>query len=362
MRVLFACAGTGGHLLPAIVLARGLREREKDMEVLFCLSDDRRGANILDREGFPWETISVRPFPRSVTLESVAFPLSLLRGLRHGMALLRRFGPQVVVGTGGYVSGPVLFAAWMTGIPFIIQEQNDSPGLANRVLAPLADEIHVAFPDAVHFPGVKRRKVFLTGNPVAGGTNGGSSPPSVRRDRPGEPPVLLVMGGSQGAHPINRIAVRLLHSFDPLRFRVFFQTGERDYAWVLSSFEGLTPKPHVRPFFDDMPSIYRDVDLAICRAGAMTLSEIALWGIPSILIPYPHAAGGHQERNARHYERAGAAIVIREEGADWRLLKDRVESVLDKKGIWNEMSRAALSLRRPEAKDILVDRILALGR
>jgi UDP-N-acetylglucosamine--N-acetylmuramyl-(pentapeptide) pyrophosphoryl-undecaprenol N-acetylglucosamine transferase len=278
------------------------------------------------------------------------------------MKLLKRFDPQVVVGTGGYVSGPVLLAARMKRIPVIIQEQNQSPGLTNRLLAPIASEIHVSFPETVDFPGAGKGKVFLTGNPIAFNGNGESTPPEMPREAPGEPPVLLIMGGSQGAHPINQLMVRYLNSLDPLPFRVFFQTGDKDRARTRSSLADRTPPPVIRAFFDDLGAIYRQTDLVICRAGAMTLSEIACWGIPSILIPYPHAAAGHQEKNARYFEREGAAIVVREDEADHRVVGDLIERVIGNLTIWKDMSRAAFRLRRPGARDVLVDRILALGR
>ncbi len=362
MKVIFASAGTGGHLLPAVTIARGLLKREKSAEILFCLSSDRRGSGLLDREGFPWVTVPARPFPRITDADSLLFPITVARGVRRSLEVIRDFAPSVVVGTGGYVSGPVLLAAWMKGIPAIIQEQNSLPGLTNRLLAPLVDEIHVSFPEAVKFSCARREKIFLTGNPIACNGNDGGAVEVVRRKRPADPPVLLIMGGSQGAHSINRIMVQFLRSMSPVPYRVFFQTGERDYSWVRASLEDRLPGLVVKRFFDDMPVVYRGIDLAVCRAGAMTLSEIAFWGIPSILIPYPYAAGGHQERNALHYERAGAAITVRESEADWKVLKRSIEKILGDRDLWNRMSKAAFTLRRPEAKDILVDRIIALGK
>jgi UDP-N-acetylglucosamine--N-acetylmuramyl-(pentapeptide) pyrophosphoryl-undecaprenol N-acetylglucosamine transferase len=362
MRILFACAGTGGHILPAVILARGLLRRSGDMEVMFCLSDDQRGRNMLDREGLPWCAIPVRPFPRRLRLQGLLFPFSIIKGLFRSLSVVRRFRPQVVVGTGGYVSGPVLLAAWIRRIPVMIQEQNIMPGLANRLLAPLVDEIHVSFPEALKLAGAGRKKVYLTGNPVAFNGNGNGGVNVSRRERPGEPPVILVMGGSQGAHPINRIVVRYLHTFDRLPYRVYFQTGDSDYSWVNAALKEKHPLPVISPFFTDLSSIYREVDLAICRAGAMTLSELAFWGIPSVLIPYPYATGGHQERNALSFERAGAAIVLGEREADGGSLRRIVDKVFGERGRWKSMSRAAFSLGRPGARDELVNRIIALGR
>jgi UDP-N-acetylglucosamine--N-acetylmuramyl-(pentapeptide) pyrophosphoryl-undecaprenol N-acetylglucosamine transferase len=362
MKVLFACAGTGGHLIPAVILARGLMRKEEDSDVLFCLSDDGRGTNILEREGLPWVTVPIKPFPRNIGSKTLLFPLSLVRGISRSLTVLKEYNPKVVVGTGGYVSGPVLLAAWLKGIPVIIQEQNNSLGLANRVLAPIVDEIHVSFPEAVNFPCVSRRKVFLTGNPVVSANNGEGGRKVTRRNEPGDPPVMLVMGGSQGAHSINRIMVQFLRSFDAIPYRIFFQTGERDYHWVRKSLRESEEKLVIKPFFDDLSAVYKEVDLIICRAGAMTLSEIAFWGVPSILIPYPYATGGHQERNAQHFMRNGAAIVLSERDTDWRVLKERVGKLMKSKETWLKMSQAAYALRRPDAKDILVDRILSLGK
>ena len=361
MRVLFACAGTGGHLIPAIVLARGLLKRKEETGVMFCLADDDRGIEILKKEGFPWVTVPARPFPRPVTPRNLLFPISVLRGIRRSLAVLGRFRPDVVVGTGGYVSGPVLLAAWLRRVPVMIQEQNNYPGLTNRFLAPLVDEIHVSYPEVLDFPFASRRKIFLTGNPVAFGNNGDRTPAPAPREAPGDPPVVLAMGGSQGARSINRVMVRYLRSFDRVPYRVYLQTGRRDYEWVCASLEGVEGDVEIRAFFDDLPARYREIDLAICRAGAMTLSEIAFWGIPSILIPYPYAAAGHQERNARHYRDKGAAIVMGDREMDWRSLREKVEKVLGDRSRWLAMSRAARALSRPEARDVLIDRIIALA-
>jgi UDP-N-acetylglucosamine--N-acetylmuramyl-(pentapeptide) pyrophosphoryl-undecaprenol N-acetylglucosamine transferase len=361
MRVLFACAGTGGHLLPAAIVARGLLERRPEAEVLFCLADDGRGSGMLEKQGFRWETVPARPFPRRPGLAGLRFPVDLTRGFARSLSLLNRFDPHVVVGTGGYASGPVLLAARLKGIPVILQEQNSVPGLTNRLLAPFAREIHVAWPEAVDFPGAPSHRVFLTGNPVACNGSGRAGLTEPRESR-GDPPLLLIMGGSQGAHAINRIMVGCLRDLDPLPARVVFQTGERDEEWVRRSLADRTPRPEVRSFIDDLASIYRRTDLAVCRAGAMTLSEIACWGIPSILIPYPHAAGGHQDRNAAHFVRAGAAVAIPEKEADPRVVGAEVRRLLGDAAAWRAMARSAFELRRPGARDVLVERILALGR
>jgi UDP-N-acetylglucosamine--N-acetylmuramyl-(pentapeptide) pyrophosphoryl-undecaprenol N-acetylglucosamine transferase len=362
MKVLFACAGTGGHLIPAIVLARGLLKRDSGIDILFCLADDGRGVDILEKEGFPWTTVPVKPFPRLMNVENLWFPISVLRGIRSSLSVLNRYNPQVVVGTGGYVSGPVLLAAWLRRIPVMIQEQNNIPGLTNRFLAPLVDEIHVSYPEVVDSLLTRRKKVFLTGNPVACGNNGEGAVEPIQRQTPGDPPVVLVMGGSQGAHSINRVVVRYLRSFETIPYRVFMQTGERDYEWVCASLSNCKGDLLIQAFFDDLPARYREIDLAICRAGAMTLSEISFWGIPSVLIPYPHATAAHQEQNARHYEREGAAYVLEDLQMDWRVLREIVENVLGNVDTWRKMRQATYALRRPEAKEILVGRIIDLGR
>jgi UDP-N-acetylglucosamine--N-acetylmuramyl-(pentapeptide) pyrophosphoryl-undecaprenol N-acetylglucosamine transferase len=362
VRVLFACAGTGGHIIPAVVLARELRKRDENIDILFCLADDKRGTQILEKEGMAWITVPVRPFPRYINARSFLFPFSIVRGIGHSLSVVNQYKPQVVVGTGGYVSGPVLLAARMHGIPVIVQEQNNTLGLANRLLAPFVNEIHVSFPEAANVPWVSPRKVFLTGNPIAFGNNGERDSTVTSRESPGNPPVILVMGGSQGARSINRVMVRYLRSYDTVPYSFYVQTGENDYEWVCESLKGRIQNMVVSPFFDNLPAIYNETDLVVCRAGAMTLSEIAFWGIPSILIPYPYATGGHQERNARQFVKTGAALVIDEQKFDWQALKGSVEKVLGSMEDWLRMSRAAYALRRPDARDVLVNRIIALGR
>lgn len=361
MRVVIAGGGTGGHLLPGLTLGRTLRG-EHGAEVLYCGAARGVEARLLPQEGAPYRLLAIRGLPRRLSLALLAFPAVLLMSVGQAWRILAAFRPHVVVGTAGYASAPVIIAARLRGLPTMILEQNAVPGVTTRLLARWVDEVHVAFETTLaRLPSGAR--AFATGNPV--GKPYPPAPPEALRERwelDPKAPVLFVTGGSQGARGVNRLVLRLLQSYGgPLQFDVIWQTGELDLDWVRAAAAQIEGRVRVRPFIREMAEPYSLADLVICRAGAMTLSEITAWGLPALLIPYPYAAAGHQEWNARALERAGAALVFPEHEATAEQLRQHVDRLLADPAERRRMAEASRALGRPDAVDVLARRVLALG-
>lgn len=352
-RVLIAGGGTGGHLMPALHLAQELAERG----AMVMLVGGRRGpdARILDRH---WHAYRLVPAPilyRRRWWVNVALPLRLGRAFAAARRVLAEFRPDVVVGTGGYVSVPVGLAARASGVPLVLQEQNRNPGVATRLLARWAEAICVGFEEAGSaLPG---RPVVVTGNPIA-------APRPVRADfarrlDPGRP-TLGVFGGSQGARGINETVLRLWRKDPEGVPNLIWQTGQMDESRVRAA-AAWPERVVIREFFSPMTAVYPLLDAIVCRAGAMTLAELLAWGIPAVLIPYPFATADHQTANARALERAGAAVVLPESELTPERLGSVVRSLLEDPAAREAMAAAAGRLARPEAAARVADRVIAIA-
>lgn len=311
MKLVIAGGGTGGHLYPGIAIAREVL-KEPGNGVLFVGTRQGIEAKVLPKEGLPVRFITVGKL-KGMQLRAVLRTLGMLPvSIYQASRLLREEQPDVVIGIGGYSSGPVALAAWVLGIPLLIVEPNSYAGLANRVIGRIADKVVLSFPgtDRQHF--FPRKKTYLTGPLVRKGIERGhreSSRKSFGLD-PGKFTVF-VMGGSGGAHAINmamKSAVSALEDVPGLQ--ILHQTGERDVAEVAAAYRGAGVKAAVLPYIHDMAGAYAAADLVISRSGATTVAELAVCGKQAVLIPFPFAADNHQEYNARTLAAIGAADVI----------------------------------------------------
>ncbi len=344
-RVLFAGGGTGGHLYPALALAEAFQQLDPTMDVFFVGA--RRGveARVLPERGVPHELLPFEPIRRAQPWQNWRLVPSLFRSVGGLAGLFRDFQPELVVGTGGYASGPAVGWAYMKGIPTAIQEQNSYPGLVTRLMAPRVRQLHLAFPEARrHLQPGRRTEVFEFGNPIA--------PPDASLDRAearerfglGSGVVVLVVGGSQGARSVNEALLADLRGVAdgrlaerPQGLQILWATGPAHYDGVAARLAELELGDWVKavPYLHEMPLALAAADLAISRAGAMALAELCAWGLPAILVPFPHAAANHQYHNAMALEEAGAGIVI-------------PESELGSGRLWGEISELAASSERRE--------------
>jgi UDP-N-acetylglucosamine--N-acetylmuramyl-(pentapeptide) pyrophosphoryl-undecaprenol N-acetylglucosamine transferase len=307
-RAIIAGGGTGGHLFPAVAVGEEMRRTRPDAEVTFVGASNGMEARWFPRSGLRYELFEVRGFTGKSPWMRLRALQEFLRALGRARSLVRTFRPDVVLSAGGYASAPVAVAAIMGGIPLVLMEQNTRPGLANRILWRFARKICVGFAEAA--PAFDVTKVEVTGNPVRF-----SRMPRPAR-RPSGPLRILVLGGSSGAHRLN---LGVLSAFgilgnDCMQVAIAHQTGEADVSLVTDTYRNLGREAKVVPFIDDIADALDGADLVVARAGAMTVSEIALAGRAAIFVPYPFHHDHQQEHNARVLTAAGGAELVADDG------------------------------------------------
>lgn len=352
VRAVIAGGGTGGHLFPGVAIAREISRRWAGSHICFVTGRRSMEQEILKVEGFLQESITVEGLKgrgwKKAALVLVKLPWTLVQGI----SILKRFSPRVVVGVGGYSSGPVCLAAWVLGIPSAIHEQNSYPGLTNRLLCRVVDRVFISFEESrPHFPG---GSIYLTGNPVRDALfEGQGTTPGKERF------TILIMGGSQGARPINRAFVQALEIIhergrDPT---VIHQSGKGNYPELVEEYRARGLAGDVVPFIENMAEAYQKADIVVSRAGAGTISELAALGKPSVLIPYPHAANNHQEVNARVLVAARGAEMILEKDLSPQVLANTILKYMDDRGALVDMAKAARAMGRRDAARIIVDHL-----
>ena len=343
MRMLLAGGGTGGHLFPAVALGQLLTGQDENAEILFVGTQRGIEFRLLPQLQLPLETIDMVGIIGRGWRGKLELIPKLVRSLFQAQRILRRFKPDLVVGFGGYVSVPVLMAAKVLHVPYLIHEQNAIPGASNKLLARGATRICVSYADTLkYFSGDKAR---LTGNPLRQGFN------KIKEELP-EPGQILVFGGSRGARAINEAMVASLRELLtwPEPPRITHQTGEDDYSWVKGAYADVGYQDaEIVPFIDDMAAAYAQSSLVICRAGATSLAELTVCGRPAILIPFPHAAGDHQSANARALEHAGAAVVLPQQDLTGFRLATELRILLADREQLQLMARRGRSIARPDA-------------
>jgi len=358
LRLLIAGGGTGGHLYPGIAVAEEVTAEPGGLAVFVGTA---RGleTKLVPQAGFPLELIQVSGLKR-MGLRNLLTGLSRLpRALMASRRILRRHRPDVVLGVGGYASGPLVLMAVLSGYPTAIQEQNSFPGFTNRLLGHFVRRVFVAFDEAGRF--FAGRKVRLTGNPVR------------RRflDRAltatGTGKSILVLGGSQGSHAVNELATGMVRVLDARGHltRVVHQTGPDEFDRMQLNYAALgydEERVEVRAFIDDMPGVLADAALVVARAGALTLAELAIMKRPAILIPLPTAADDHQTRNALAFERAGAAVILHQSDASATRLADLVDQILGDRPRYESMSAAMGALARADATRAVVAELTSIAR
>jgi UDP-N-acetylglucosamine--N-acetylmuramyl-(pentapeptide) pyrophosphoryl-undecaprenol N-acetylglucosamine transferase len=349
MRVIIAGGGTGGHLFPGIAIAEALRLRDPGNQILFLGTSNPIEVSTLSEKGFDHESIVAEGLKGRGIWRQIRSLFKIPVGMWQASRIMWRFHPDIIVGLGAYASGPVALAAWLAGKKLVIHEQNILPGLTNQVLGRLAHRILISFPDTGGvFP---PSRTVITGNPLR------RELLESRLDKKANGAfTVLVVGGSQGAHAVNRAVIESLdHLESPTRMTFIHQTGRKDAAWVAQAYESRNVTATVKPFFVDMASPYHLADLVVCRAGATTVSELMALGKPAIFIPFPFAANNHQELNARHVANAGGGEIILEKDMNGAVLAGRLDQHASNPKALQDMAERMLALARPNAADVIVD-------
>jgi UDP-N-acetylglucosamine--N-acetylmuramyl-(pentapeptide) pyrophosphoryl-undecaprenol N-acetylglucosamine transferase len=369
VRYLITGGGTGGHIYPALACAKSLEKLDPGCEVLYV--GTRRGleADLVPREGITFRAIEASGIMGKSPIDAARGAIRASKGLLEACRIVREFGPDACLGTGGYVSGPVIFAACLRRVPCAIQDQNAVPGFTNRILSRLVSEVYVPFEEArAHFPpGVR---CVVTGNPVR------PSILDVTREegagRLGIDPskrTLLVFGGSRGARRIVEVALEMIEK-DLLQedFQVILITG-REYESMARERLGrlgITPSGAgnlvIRPYMFDIENAMAASDVMIGRAGGMTVSELLARGLPSVLVPSPNVAGNHQMYNARSAARSGGAVVIKESDLEAKKLAERLNALLGDRQRLEAMSAKAREAGRRNAADHIARRLSSLAK
>ena len=355
MRVIIAAGGTGGHIYPGIAVAREILRRDAASEVLFVGTARGLETRIVPENGFQLTVINSAGL-KNVGLAGKIKGMALLpKSFVEAYSILREFKPDVVIGAGGYVSGPVLMVASLTRIPTLVMDSNALPGFTNRRLARFVDKAALTFPEALPFFG---NKGILTGNPVRHEFFA-LAPKAVDSDV-----CILIFGGSQGARAINNAmiaALPLLEAFSD-RIGITHQTGDADFVNVRDAYDrGEWPNADVRPYISDMVTEFSKAHLVICRAGATTCAELAAAGRPSIMIPLPTAADDHQRKNAEAMVAAGAARMILQSDLRGERLASEIRSLINEPNELEEMGRSAKKFGRPDAAEVTVGLIEELA-
>jgi UDP-N-acetylglucosamine--N-acetylmuramyl-(pentapeptide) pyrophosphoryl-undecaprenol N-acetylglucosamine transferase len=353
--VLIMAGGTGGHVFPALALARLLRERA--LNVVWLGTERGIEARVVPAAGFPIEWLSVGGLRGKGLGTLLTAPLVVARAIWQALRVMRRYRPEVVVGLGGFVTGPGGIAAWLLRRPLVVHEQNAIAGFTNRVLARFATTVLEAFPGS--FGGAVRARDI--GNPVRAEFFAAPAPEARFAGR-GAPLRLLVVGGSQGAARLNAIVPRALARLAPrFAMEIRHQAGERWVDAARDAYAADGVPAQVVPFIEDIASAYAWADLVICRSGALTVSELAAVGVGSVLVPFPAAVDDHQTRNARFLVEHGAARLMPESTLTPESLAGALAELCADRTALLEMARRARRLARPDATRELADTCLAAG-
>jgi len=351
MRILIACGGAGGHLFPAIALAKELKT--KGHGSFFVINRSQAACDAVSRAGFAYRVLRAPMMPYGLSFKWLDFVIALIRARKMSEQIIAEINPDIAVGFGSYISGPIIHAAASMGIRTLVHEQNVFPGRANRMLFKKADRVCLGFEESTV---IKNSRFAYTGNPLgpeliecfkamtkqqALSALGFSEKKNT----------LLVMGGSSGASKINKLLsdiANMMNEQEKSRIQIAHITGLKDASDIEQAYRLNNITCWVRGFYDNMGLCYKAADLAVCRAGAGTISELAFFGVPALFIPYP-LAGCHQNENARLLARHGACVVLQQSGLSAGLLKKEIFSVLDTKGSLNKMADNIRFFSRPDA-------------
>lgn len=343
MKVLIAGGGTGGHVNPGLAIANYIKKRHPDASIIFVGTRKGLESKLVPREGYELKYITVRGFARKLSKDTLEAVRDLFRGLREARKILKEFRPDIVIGTGGYVCGPVLYAAARLKIPCVIHEQNAYPGVTNRILSRFVDAVAISFKEAEpYFKSAK--KLVFTGNPVKQEMLAADR--NTARQRLGIPadlPFAVVVCGSRGAAYVNKAVTEMLtQEYKPSDFRLLFGTGDVHYEAVREQLKGYNySSVEVVPYIFNAADVYAAADLLVCRAGALTIAELTAIGVPSVMIPSPYVTANHQEHNARSLEKQGGTVVILEKELSGKLLYQQITRLLKDREQLTRMSKSA---------------------
>lgn len=354
MKYIISGGGTGGHIYPGLAIAKEIMANEPDAQILFVGTKHGLESKLVPREGFNIEFVEVSGFKRKLSADTFRTIAKLIKSFGRINRIIKDFKPDAVIGTGGYVCGPVVFMAALKKLPTIIHEQNAFPGVTNKILSHFVDGVAISFEESrARFKG--KASITLTGNPVR------SEILSLDRQKArkllglsNDVPLVVVFGGSLGAEPINECVKDMINSHSSQPWNLIWATGMKHYENIMSKIKvKLPPEIKVEPYIYNMAEVLASADLVVCRGGAITISELCALGMPSVIIPSPYVAENHQEHNARALERNGASVVILESQLNSELLYGQILKLISNKDLRDKMAQSARKMgRRNASSDI----------
>ena len=362
MKVLLSGGGTGGHVYPAISIANRIKEEHPDAEIIFVGTEKGIESEIVPKYGYELKTVTVQGFKRKIDLDNIKRVFKLFKGLEESRKIVKKFKPDIVIGTGGYVSGPVLFNASMNKIPAVVHEQNSFPGVTNKILAKTVTAVLTSFEDShERFPEDTRSKLVLVGNPVRREILNAKK--SLARKKLGineDKKMVLCYGGSGGSRLINDAMKLVIHNMIKEDVAFIFATGKGYYETFMEDMKEIEFKSYQKivPYLEDMANALAASDLVIGSAGAISLAEITALGKPSIIIPKAYTAENHQEYNAKSIEAGGGGIAILEKNLTPNTLNEAVFKLLGDRQLLAQMAEASKEIGKPEAIDLIYKEIM----
>ncbi len=356
-RFIFAGGGTGGHLYPALAVAQKILELKPEADILFVGTKDKIEARVVPEYGFNYKSILISGFSRKFNLNNFLFPFKLIIGMIQSLIIVMKFKPRVTVGTGAYVSGPVVWAASVMGSKIVLLEQNSFPGITNRLLEKKADEIHLTYEESKKYFRDKE-KLFITGNPVRVDLKLINKDEALKKFGLNElKKTLLVIGGSLGAKSINDIIAKIADDLIKNDIQILWQTGSLYYNDYKSyEKEGIK----VLPFIKDMQAAYSACDLVLARAGATTIAEVSSLGLPVIFVPSTNVAANHQFMNAKVLFDKNAAILIEDKNLQNELLKKIIELINDEVQL-RTLKKNISEFSKADAVNTVAERVIKLA-
>lgn len=362
MKYLISGGGTGGHIYPALAIAREIRDKDSEAEILYVGTKNGLEAELVPKAGLKFETIRVKGMPRKLNKQSFIALRELIYGLIESRQIIKKFKPDIVIGTGGYVSGPVVYQAHKLNVPTIVHEQNAFPGITNKILSRFVDIICVTFEEAKEYFKYPER-VVITGNPIRKEILETNRITAFKKlnINPNKP-FILSFGGSGGQKKLNECIYDIIKEYSSKDdFQIIHVTGTRFYDSFIEKLKSeniiLNTNIQIVPYFYHMPEALNIANLVITSAGAITLAEVAAVGIPSILIPKGYTAENHQEYNARAFEKNGASIMLLEKDLTSNLLKDTIYSIINNKEKLKIMSINSKRLGKIDASSLIYTEI-----
>jgi UDP-N-acetylglucosamine--N-acetylmuramyl-(pentapeptide) pyrophosphoryl-undecaprenol N-acetylglucosamine transferase len=360
MRILFSGGGTGGHIYPAIAVAENIKERFPDAQMLFVGAEGRMEMSKVPEAGFEIEGLWISGLQRKLTFGNLLFPFKLLSSLLRARAIIKRFRPEIVAGFGGYASGATLYMAQLMGIPTLIQEQNSYPGITNKLLANKVDRICVAYDKVINY--FDRDKVIVTGNPLRKLASSGLSKNEARKrlNMNEHLSTVLIVGGSLGAKSFNVVMEASYLEWSEWKdVQVIWQTGVSYFSRFENTNTAKLPNIYCQAFISDMATAYAAADLIVCRAGALTISELTVLGKACLLIPSPNVAEDHQTKNAMALVEKNAAVMIKDIDIH-KLFMPSIKDILADLVMLRSLETEAVKLGYPNATKEIADELLKL--